>query len=221
MRKILIAFFTLKVISFGTADGVLAQAHYTSQADMVNELLVRGVKKVSTRRSVPLSAEHLAKELGYRESARFIGKLRKDGNGIGVAQLRGFVYHWFNWLDREVPLAKFKAHLSRVSLFISMPGKEIRGTAGFENWYVDFCRQYVNTRHEVGYIHVEKEKTGGFFLEMPIRRKGLTQEGLLIDTVAEHTWYVRVGSDSVIRIRRIEVVPAVAKFKDRRKTKRP
>ena len=208
-------------ISCGATDSLLAQAHYTSQADMVKELLARGVKKVSTKRSFPPSAQHLAKELGYRESGSYIDELRKDGKVIGVAQLRDFVYHWFNWLDREVPLEKFKAHLSRVSLFISLPGKQIRGTAGFENWYVDFCRQYLNTRHKVGYIHVERERTGGFFLEMPIRRKGITKEGLLIETVAEHTWYVRVGSDGVIRIRRYEVVPAAGKAKGRHRTKRP
>ena len=220
MLKKLVPFLALLVTVCAINESLLAQGHYTSQADMVKELLARGVKKVSTKRTLPLSAKHLAQELGYEDSARYLGEMSKEGKAIGVPQIRDFVYHWFNWLDRKVPLAKFKVHLSRVSLFISMPGKEIRGTAGFENWYVDFCRQYVNTRHEVGYIHVEKEKTGGFFLEMPVTRKGLTKDGLLIETVAEHTWYVRIGSDGVIRVRRYEVVPAAGKAKGRRKKNR-
>ena len=203
MRIISITSLFLLILLPLQAGDALAQTYYTSQSEMVKKLLARGVKNVTTVRQMPLSAKKLASELGYGESAKFIGEMHTESKTVGVPQLRSFVYHWFSWIDRKAPLALFKVHLSRISLFISFQGKEIRGSAGFENWYADFCRKFVNTHHEVEKVGVEAEKTGGFFLELDVKRRAVTSTGAIVKTKEKQSWYVRVGSDKVIRIRRI------------------
>ena len=183
----------------------VAQKTFTSQEEMVKELLARGVKGVSTTKGVNQSARSWASRLGYKDSVAFLDEQKVEGRRVGIAQLRDFVYHWFIWFDRREAYSRFARHLSRVSLYLQLPDKEIRGHTGFENWYATFLQRYVHSRHDVGPIHVVLEKTGGYWLEMKVKRRTLTRNGREQSLTEHHSWFVRVGSDRVIRIRRMKV----------------
>jgi len=187
---------------------------YSSDPEIVRFLLERGVAEADTVGPTHRVERNMAAAMGYTESARALDDEATERRAVGVAGVRSFVYHWFVWLDRREGVERFTEHLSRLSCRMILPGADANGPVGFERWYGGFRDEYEASRHVVGRLQVRRLKNGDYVVTGPLTRRLYVRAGPVVAQHLDVSWLLRVGSDGCVRVRRLEMVPAVVRPSD-------